>query len=331
MLIEFDERTHTYMINGEIATTSVTKLLAKHKLTNNYDGIDERVLKRKAEYGNRIHKDIEMWLNKKPSEAYEPQTIQCRLFIDYFKKNIDSAVSEQKIGLEYADTLSICGSVDLIGFNKQQELIIADHKTYANMTKETENHIAWQLSIYDYMLCRCKEINGKKIKWFGAKHLYIYWYKKDNTMEIIEVDRIPDSEIENLFECEVSGITYRPRELILPSELEKSILEGELRVAKLELETKKAQEQVERNREQLKELMEKQKIVKWESPNGIIKVNYSSAYQRDGIDMKKLKAEYPKVFNECYKAINVKANVKVKCDIDKYIELGENKDGLLDI
>ena len=77
--------------------------------------------------------------------------------------------------------------------------------------------------------------------------------------------------------------------------------------------------------------MEKQKIVKWESPNGIIKVNYSSAYQRNGIDMKKLKDEYPKIYNECYKPINVKAHVEIKCDIDKYIELGENKDGLLDI
>ena len=43
MQIEFNEKDHIYMINGEVATLSVTKLLAKHNLANDYSGIDTQV------------------------------------------------------------------------------------------------------------------------------------------------------------------------------------------------------------------------------------------------------------------------------------------------
>ena len=328
MEIEFDKKTHTYMINGEIATTSVTKLLAKHKLSNNYDGIDKAVLKRKANYGNNIHEDIENWVNDR---NYQPKTEQCKSFIKYAKENIDSAVAEQKVGIEYADNLSICGSIDLIGFNKMQDLFIADHKTYASMTNETKQHIAWQLSIYDYMLRKTKVINDKKIRWTGAKHFYCFWYKKDGSMEIIELDKISDLEIEALFEAELNGEIYTPRELLIPKELELQIIEGELRIAQLELEQKEIKAQVEKNREQIKQLMEKQKITKWESPNGVIKISYVCGYQKSGIDNKKLKEEYPLAYSNCFKPSNVKSSIKVSCDTDKLKELEEIKNGLLDV
>lgn len=49
MIITFEEATHVYTINGELATTSTTQLLHKHKLAPDYSGVDEKVLKRKAE------------------------------------------------------------------------------------------------------------------------------------------------------------------------------------------------------------------------------------------------------------------------------------------
>ena len=109
---------------------------------------------------------------------------------------MNSCLAEQLVGIEFSNQLSVCGCVDLIGFDKDDELIIADHKTYASMTNEKKQNIAWQLSIYDYMLRQAKVINGIKLHYTGAKKFYIYWYRKDGSLEVIGVDKVSDFEIE---------------------------------------------------------------------------------------------------------------------------------------
>ena len=327
MEIAFDERTHTYMINGELADTSVTQLLHKHKLAPSYEGIDENVLKRKAKYGTEIHKDIELYIN----EGKEPITECGKSFRDYANKHLNSCLAEQLVGIEFSNQLSVCGCVDLIGFNKDDELIIADHKTYANMTNEKKQLIAWQLSIYDYMLRKAKTINGIKLHYIGAKKFYIFWYRKDSSLEIIGVDKISDFEIESLFDAEIKNEIYTPKHLIITKELELDLIESELKLAQIELEKKELETQVARNREQIKTLMEQQKIMNWESPNGVIKISYKPEYSRDGLDTKRLKKEKPKIFNEYYKPQNVKASIIVKTDTEKYKVLEEMKNDLLDI
>lgn len=330
MIITFEEATHVYTINGELATTSTTQLLHKHKLAPDYSGVDEKVLKRKAEFGTKIHKDIENIINSKKGE-YSPETPQGILYLDYIKKNTDGLIAEEMVGLEYSNLLSICGCIDVVGFLKNNETFIADHKTYAQMTTETKQCIAWQLSLYDYMLTRAKEINGKKINWKGAKHLFINWFKKDGTLDVIEVERIPDVEIEYLLECENSGKIYTPRELIIPKELELELINNELALAKLDITKKELEKKIEENRELLKKKMEEQNIVKWESPNGVIKVSYVGSYSRDGLDTALLKKEQPQIYKKYYKPSVVKSSVKVTTDYEKYLELEEKKNELLDI
>ena len=327
MEITFDERTHANMIHGEMASISVTQLLHKHKLAPNYDGIDENVLKRKAKYGTEIHKDIELYIN----ENKEPITECGKSFKKYAKEHLNSCLAEQLVGIEFSNQLSVCGCVDLIGFDKDDELIIADHKTYANMTNEKKQNIAWQLSIYDYMLRQAKVINGIKLHYTGAKKFYIYWYRKDGSLEVIGVDKVSDFEIEALFEAEIKNEIYTPKQLIITKELELEIIESELKLAQIEIEKKALETQIAKNREQIKTLMEKQKIMNWQSPNGVIKISYKPEYSRDGIDAKRLKKEKPKIFKEYYKPTNVKASIIVKTDTEKYFLLEETKNGLLDI
>lgn len=327
MEIRFDDRTHTYMINGELADTSVTQLLHKHKLAPSYDGIDENVLKRKADYGTKIHKDIEDYIN----EGKEPTT-ECGIsFKKYANENLNSALAEQLIGIEFSNNLRICGCVDLIGYNKDDELIIADHKTYANMTNEKKQLVAWQLSLYDYMLRKVKVVNGVKLKYTGAKKFYIFWYRKDGSMETIGVDKISDFEIESLLDAECRNEIYTPRNLIITKELEMELIESELKLAQIELEKKELETQVAKNREQIKTLMEQQKIMNWESPNGVIKISYKPEYSRDGLDTKLLKKEQPKIFSKYYKPTKVKASIIVKTNTEKYEQLEAMKNDLLDI
>ena len=321
MIIEFNEKDHIYIVDGEIANTSVTKLLAKHNLANNYAGVDATVLKRKAEYGTSIHKDIEAYIK----ENKAPETKEGELFKGYATENISGAIAEQLIGINY-NGLTIGGSVDLIGFLKGGKPIIADHKTYASMDNRVKQHIAWQLSIYDYMLRHTKEVNGVKLNWLGAKEFKVFWYKKDSdtkeiSLEVIDVDKVEDSEIENLLNCEIQNKTYTPKELIITQDLELKLQQAEIILAKKELEIKQYEEECKKYRSQLKEMMESQNILNWKSPNGVVSISYVAPYVREGIDTKKLKKERPDIYEGYLKPTNVSATIKVSVDKDKLEEI----------
>ena len=321
MEISFNEQDHIYFINGEVAQTSVTKLLAKHHLANDYSGIDKTTVKRKANYGTTIHKDIEKIVTEK---GYEPQTKEGILFKEWALKNLQGAVAEQLVGINY-NGLTIGGSIDLLGFLKGGTPIIIDHKTYAKMDNKTKLHIAWQESIYDYMARHIDNINGLVLHWLGARVFKVLWYHKDDTGEItleeVDVDKIDDAEIENLFNAEIKGETYRPRELIVAQELQLKLQQAEIELAKKELEMKEYEEAAENYREQLKEMMEKQNILNWTSPNGIVKISYVSPYTKSSVDSKKLQKEKPDIYNKYLKTTNVKGTVKVSVDEEKLKEL----------
>ena len=327
MVVEFNEQAHIYMVNGEVANTSVTKLLAKHHLANDYTGIDEKILKNKANYGKKIHKDIERLITEKD---YTPETEAGIKYNEYIKENIDSAIAEQLLGLDY-NGLTIGGSCDLMAFNKLGETIIADHKTYANMTNETKHHIAWQLSLYDYMARKIKEINGKKFKWKGAKHFYINWFKKNGDFELIEVDKIDDTEIEELLNCEIKGEIYKPRQLIVANDLVVKLVSTELEMAEIEFRAELLKKQQDEYRTRIKEIMEEQNIMNWSSPNGLVKVSYTPTYNKQQLDTKRIKEELPDVYTKYVKQTPVKSSIRITTDYEKYLELKESVNGESDI
>ena len=92
MNITFTEKGHVYSVNGEIASISVTELLARHKLSPDYAGVSKKVLSQKAEQGTKIHKDLESVLNV---VGYVPTTEQGKRFIEWVSNNIDCGVGEQ--------------------------------------------------------------------------------------------------------------------------------------------------------------------------------------------------------------------------------------------
>jgi predicted phage-related endonuclease len=168
-------------------------------------------------------------------------------------------------------------------------------------------------------------VNGIKLNWLGAKQFETLWFHKNEQDEIvleeIVVDKIDDAEIENLFNAEIKGETYRPRELIIAQELQLKLQQAEIELAKKELEMKEYEEAAKNYREQLKEMMEKQNILNWVSPNGIVKVSYVSPYVKSTVDSKKLQKEKPDIYNKYLKTSKVKGTVKVSVDEEKLQEL----------
>jgi hypothetical protein len=172
-------------------------------------------------------------------------------------------------------------------------------------------------------------INGLVLHWLGARVFKVLWYHKDDTGEItleeVDVDKIDDAEIENLFNAEIKGETYRPRELIIASELELKLQQAEIELAKRQLEIEQYETDVKAYREQLKEMMEKQNILNWKSPNGIVSISYVSAYTKGSVDSKRLQKERPDIYNAYLKTSNVKSTIKVSVNKEKLKELQDSE------
>lgn len=308
MWIDFKEEGHVYSVNGEIASISVTELLKKHGLAPKYNGADRSKLKESAEEGKKIHKDLENILNQ---AKYEPTTAQGKNFEKWVKENIDCGVGEQKLAYIY-NGMIIAGTADVMAIGKKNELIIADHK---NTSKFYREYVSWQVSLLDYFARKlgAEKVNGKLLKWKGAKKFYCLHYNpKTGDMVCYKLEKVPDAEIERLIDCEYNNEIYQHKTLMIDQELQKKYLEAENQIIGIEKGLVKAQKKRDELREQILKLFEEQKIVSWESPDKKLLVSYVAPTDRVSVDSAKLKKDYPQVFMNCQKITHIKSQLRVK-------------------
>lgn len=307
MNITFTEKGHVYSVNGEIASISVTELLARHKLSPDYAGVSKKVLSQKAEQGTRIHKDLESVLNV---VGYVPTTEQGKRFSEWVSNNIDCGVGEQKLALEYKGII-MAGTADVMGIMKDGTLFIGDHK---NTSKIYNEYVSWQVSLLDYMARKIgdEKVNGRKLNWKGAKHFYCFHYNNEGEMDVRELEKVPDKEIERLLDCEINSEQYQRAELAIEKDMAEQFMQAEKEFFEIETLAKQAKAKRDEMRTKIQALFEAQGIKSWESPDGAIKVTYSLPYGRLDVDGEKLKKDYPMVYEKCLKAVKVAGSIKVK-------------------
>lgn len=326
MIVEFEEKGHIYSVNGEIASISVTELLAKHGLAPDYSGINKQKLRESAEKGKEVHKDLENILNE---VDYEPKTEQGKQFAEWVKKNLDCGVGEQMLGYE-KDGMIIAGTADVMGISKDRKFgIIGDHKNTAKFHRE---YVSWQVSLLDYFARKLgkEKINGKLLNWKGAKEFYCFHYDpKNGEMTVYKLDKIDDQEIERLLDCEYKGEIYQRPMLVIDPELEKKYLEAEEKFTAIETTAKELQAKRDELRGELVKLFEAQGIKSWGSNNGKLLVTYVAPQEQIRVDSKKLKEKYPQAYTDCQKLVKVKASVRVslKEEVDTVDDLKGDKNG----
>lgn len=316
MRIELDEATHTYSVNGEIATISVTELLHKHGLAPSYKGVSKSLLKKRAEEGRKVHKDLENVLNTKD---YEPTTQQGKNFAKWVKERLDCGVAEQPLAIKFGSVL-IAGTADLMGFLNTGETLVADHKNTASYNEE---YVSWQTSLIDYMARKNggEEINGNKINWRGAKRFMCFQYDpKTGALSPRELQKVEDSELERLLQAEAEGKIYKRKELTLSKSLREQIELAEMTLSSIKMMEKSALARAEELRGQLIAEMEAQGIKSWETEN--VKVTYVEPTDRIIVDSTKLRRELPEIYGKYSKTTRVKANVRIT--IKGGIEDGED-------
>lgn len=153
MNVEFIESSHRYLYDGIIVPVSVTQLIS-WKLGTGYEDVPEMVLKRKAEYGTRIHALIEDYLTKGEYNAngsYEIATMEA--FKDLQRKLPKIKAVEEIVCFEGR----LAGKIDLIF----QDGSIGDIKTYASVDDLALEKLKWQISLY--LFCKYgKQMNKRK-------------------------------------------------------------------------------------------------------------------------------------------------------------------------
>lgn len=312
MYITMDKKTHTYSVDGDIASISITELLTKHGLAPDYSGVSKEKKKEAAERGKAVHKDIECFINNK---GYEPETPQGLEFAKWALKNLETAEAEVSIAYEFKGML-IAGTIDLIGTLKSGERIVDDHKNTASFNAE---YVAWQVSIGDYFLRKAngRIVNDRKIEWAGAEKFFCtHFDPKSGKLSIKELDKIPDSEIERLIFAEYNGEKYVRPKLVVENELRVSLERAEQVLFEIEQAHKKAKETAEKCRAALLAEMERQGIYSFEGEK--VKAGYRSGYDSVRVDATKLRRELPEVYAQYTKTVRVKPTVTIS------IKGGEN-------
>lgn len=308
MNIVFNQEEHSYTVNNEIASISVTQLLRKHGLAPNYSAVNPEVLKQASERGTNIHRDLECLISV---EDYEPFTREGEAFSKYLKEFVDCACAEQLLAYRYK-SMWICGTADVIGYFKKKDkgCFVADHKTTANINKE---YVSWQVSILDYMLRKLgnEPINDKSFKeWKGADEFMCFHYSKDGDLNVIKLDKVPDEEIERLFECEYNGEIYKRRELVLDDEIEGNMITITRSIDQMEKTLKALKAQQDKIKNYILEKMQEQGIKSVK--NDFFSLTYVAPQEKVVVDSKKLKDNYPEVYKECLKLSQVKPQVRIK-------------------
>lgn len=281
-MIEFNEERHEYRLDGNVIP-SVTQLLSKHGLVADYSMVPESILSAKAERGTLIHKEIQDYIEKRELGF----TKECRLFSDWLEHfPLEGMKCEQIVHND------VCaGKFDLLGFRGGNPILI-DFKTTSS---KHLNDWRWQLSLYNYLL--------------GADaELHVIWM--NDGLEDIKIDKIPDAEIERLFEAEMNGEIYQPAALVFSSESLSRIEDFERQLYEFKTRTDAIEKQKEGLIEELKNAMEKQGIKSLDYHS--ISITYVAPSKRATFDKKKFETDHPEMKGMYDRESNVKSSIRIK-------------------
>lgn len=253
-MIRFDEKEHKYFM-GEKNYISVTQLMQKHGLSVDYSSVDQGILRKASEYGNKIHKEVEMCLK---GESFPKSQEVKNLFKLFEKENVIAITSEL---IAYDDNAELAGTIDLIALVNDVETLIDIKTTYAYH----ENYVSWQLSLYEFLY---KKEVPKKCLWLD---------KEKKEWKLIDVEGF---DVTELIMKHIQGETYS-----LQINNSKMIdLNNRISVLEKELETLKGEQ--DQYLEVIKGNMKTKGIRQFDSD--WIKITYTPARTRKNYDYKKL-------------------------------------------
>lgn len=176
-LLEFDEVTHTYSIDG-IVLPSVTQIISEI-MPNKYANVNKRVLNEKAKFGTEGHKiierldvtDIDNAKNLVGMIENKSLEICIREYLRLVSKyNIYPYLHEMSVHYSYI----YAGTLDMIARVNDDDLSLIDIKFTSTLDKE---YLAWQLGMYSLAFEDYQQFDK----------YYCLWLPKGNLGQLVEI------------------------------------------------------------------------------------------------------------------------------------------------
>ena len=285
--ITYFEDLHSYVLNGK-ELLSTTRLLSKIGVAPDYSSVDEELLKKSAERGNAIHKDIEEWIKgENPEEIYK----ETYNFIKWLEGSGYTVIDSEYI----VNNDVVAGKVDLLlKDNATGELVIADIKTTSAIHYES---IAWQLSIY-------KALGGEDIN----KALVLH-FNKESELEVRDITLKKEEDIERLFDAVRKEEEYQLPTIELNQQEITTINNALQQIALLKAKQEEYEDIIKGFQEKLISAMEENGVKSIE--NDFFKITYVAPVVKTTIDTTRLKKEKPEIAKEYSKESTSKASVRI--------------------
>lgn len=291
-MVNFDAETHTYTNEQGRVLISTTQLLKLAGIAPNYDNVNNELLQRASEYGTIIHKDLEYYIKNGVIGISD----ECINFDKLCKETgIKPIESELLVNNDF-----LAGTIDLIYKDKDGKVVISDFKTTSTIHT---NCVSWQLSIYKYLYQRH----------FGVQVDYgtVIHFNKDGSLEVVNMVLKNDKAVEKLFEWYFNhkeGEKYRVS-LLTENQLEIQHKAVAI-IKKCEQQMKKAQLELDLVKDELIKAMKENGLQSYKDDEITISIVSSSV--KKTVDTKKLKKDFPEIYEKCSKDVETKESVRFK-------------------
>ena len=296
----FDETSHSYLLDDSVLLMGVTELMKKHGLSPDYGDIPESVLRKAAEEGTAIHREI---------QNYElGETMFASDLIDEYKEVITRA-GLRFVAAEYqvTDHELVASAIDMV-YEVVGGVVLADIKT---TQKYHRRALEFQLGIYRYLFEKLNpeiKVVGCKCRWIDKKTKRI--------KDLIDVASVSQEEVEALLKCEREGLIYVDEndtpdlsEALSPEDAQ-LLTEHASKIAELETTLKVLKEADEAIRAKLLDYMESNNIDSISCPGGTF--TRRKATTKTTVDSKLLQEKYPAVYSKVLKTSAVKGSITYK-------------------
>jgi len=277
-MIDFDESTHTYTIEGR-KIPSVSEIL-NTVLGGNYDQVPEKILKQASEKGTLVHFEIELF-EKDGVAGFTEEFLQ---YLNCKKENaikvfdMEQVVYNDKI-VEYAGRYDISTNDSLIDIKTTYKLDL--------------DRVTWQQNLYNNAL--------KKPK----KRLFVLWLRPEK-WEFIELQVKTKKQINDFLQKYANG-----------DKIEKEIIKLDCLNPVTLPDLKNCLKQIkefEQKADEFKKLILAEMMERnlKQYNDGELLISFVDAGERESLDTAKIKEKYPEIYQECKKVTKVKESIRIK-------------------
>lgn len=293
----FDEVAHLYLLDGQKLLTGVTTLMSKYGLGADYGDIPEAVLKKAAEEGTAIHKELQLY--EKGESIFASELVD-----EYRNLGLKFIEAEYPV----TDYELIASAIDMVYMgSKPNSVILADIKTTSKLHTRA---LQYQLGIYKYLFERMNpgiEVEGCYCIWIEKK--------KKALRDYIKIEPVDAKVVETLLNAERNGLPFFDTpdspglELILGQDAN-NYLQNMGTVSQLKAQIKAIEEAMKAYDAKILAYMEENNLADLTVPDG--KITRKASYTQTRVDSAKLQKDFPAVYAKCAKTTTVKGSISYK-------------------